>query len=222
MNNPFREFEHMLDILIADVDRLTESEIDDQSNRRMFARSVFALIEGAVYRMKQICLSNEPESHYAFSAGELALLREESYELDDKGRVVVRPSNLQMQKNIKFAFEAFSKYYGSDFKLKIDDLGWQSFLQAIKLRNRLMHPKFASDLHVTDPELKITKSTNDWFQRNVHLALDRAATILERETNESKEAIKIFEDAKEQLESLFATKVKPLEQIDTQDSKDDI
>jgi hypothetical protein len=96
--------------------------------------------------MKQICLFNEPASHYTFSAGELALLREEFYELDDKGRVVVKPSYLQIQKNLKFAFEAFSKYHGSDFKLKIDDIWWHSFLQVVKLRNRLMHPKFATDL----------------------------------------------------------------------------
>jgi hypothetical protein len=40
MNDPFRELQHMLRILTADVDRLAESKIDDQSDRRMFIRSL--------------------------------------------------------------------------------------------------------------------------------------------------------------------------------------
>ncbi len=138
--------------------------------------------------MKQVCFSEEFGPSSIFSAGELALLREESYDLDDKGRVITKQSNLQILKNIKFTFEAFSKYFGAGFRLKLDDMGWESFLKAIKIRNRLMHPKSALDLNVSDEEFDIIRRANSWFESNINLALDSASDILENQTKLAKEA----------------------------------
>lgn len=199
----FRELVQMLNVLKADVDLLAKRKKNDQFNRRMYVRSVFALIEGMVYRMKQICLSEPAERHYDFSAAEIALLREEAYELEDKGRVKIRPSKIRTPANVRFAFEAFSKYHGSDFTLE-DRIGWQFFLQALKLRDRLMHPKFTGDLDVSDQEFEVTKAANTWFQKSVSLALSSATIALRKEIEESKERTRIFKEVIKDIETKYA------------------
>jgi len=75
---------------------------DSQANRRRLVRAMFAEIEGVCYRLNQIGASLAGLHPDMFSAGELALIREESYELDDQGRVRTRTANTPFLANLQF------------------------------------------------------------------------------------------------------------------------
>src|SRR4051812_44757309 len=63
--------------------QLTSDEI--QFWRRATVRVVFAEIEAVVYQFKRIALAVATLPVLGFSPGDIALLREESYELEQKG-----------------------------------------------------------------------------------------------------------------------------------------
>lgn len=202
MTDPLQELHDMMAVLSDDTDRLTEIGLSEQFGRRMYIRAMFAMVEGTVYRMKQICFSEEYGSYSSFTPAESALLREETYDLDDRGKVVIKQSFLLLVKNIKFAFEAFHKYFGSANNLKIDDAGWESFLKAVKIRNRLTHPKTAIDLNVSDAEFETVRRASDWFEESTSLALNAASDITEEGTRRNKETLKQLDSIKDRLMKL--------------------
>jgi hypothetical protein len=98
-----------------------------------------------------------------FSPPELLYLVEMSVDLNDKGEV--RPSwgaKISLEKNIVFAFRAYAQAYEIQYKLDKGGVGWQNFKTAIKVRDRLMHPKRIKDLTVTDDEIEFVMNANMW------------------------------------------------------------
>ena len=119
---------------------------DNATDRRALVRSVFAFVESMLFAMKQEIL-NTP---HGFTIGEFALLRDESYELAENGEARVKTAKLTLKSNLKFTFASWAKATETTCKLDLSDDGWQNFQAAIKVRDRLMHPKRASDLNVTE------------------------------------------------------------------------
>lgn len=128
---------------------------------RQYVRTVFAMIEGTIYVMKQLAQNGIEK----LSAAELALIAEELYDLNDKGEPIIRPNYLKLEKNIKFAFSIYAKSVGLTYTLPVHESGWNSLKQSIKLRNRLMHPKNFSNLDVTDDEFNSAVATHEWFDQ---------------------------------------------------------
>ena len=131
----------------------------EQWAMRGFIRAVFALIEGVVFAMKQTALVQ----HTWFTHAELAVLREETPQLNDKGQVTVAPMNLNLARNIRFAFEALSRSLKGQNALNVDGHRWATFQRSVKVRNRLMHPKTVMDLRVTYEEMREAGDVFGWF-----------------------------------------------------------
>ncbi len=138
----------------------------DQYSRRQFVRSAFAFMEGLTYSMKQHALGFCADGLYEFSTGELSLLQEQAWELDDNGAVKGRSANLSFARNIRFSFAALGRSIGDSFSPSYGDSGWEALQKAAKVRNRLMHPKSASDLDVSNDDIEIVGRGLRWFQRN--------------------------------------------------------
>jgi hypothetical protein len=130
--------------------------------RRQYVRSVFAMIEGTIYVMK--LLAKRPDIE-RFSAAELSLLSEESYDLNDMGKPIIRPHYLKLEKNIKFSFSMYAKSCDVSYILPVQEPGWNALKQSIKVRNRLMHPKNPGDLDVTNDELNNVEIADEWFNQ---------------------------------------------------------
>ena len=114
-------------------------------------------------RQKQKFLPQKNKNQMKLSGPEAALLAEETYELSDKGEPVTKPNYLQLPKNIKFTFRIMTRAYGVKYDLKLDDLGWDSFLKAVKIRNRIVHPKQIQDLSISNEEIEIAGVALMWF-----------------------------------------------------------
>jgi len=134
-----------------------------QPLRRALIRSTFSFIEGCCFRLKQNALvfCNE------FSPGEISLLKEKTYILNDRGIVGEKEAHLTAKSNLKFAFKAYAKAFNADFKLKVNSEGWKSYLGALKIRNRITHPKEFLDLFIEDKDMIKVMEARIWFHGNL-------------------------------------------------------
>ena len=133
--------------------------------RRVCVRTFAAHVEGLIYLMKQVALELHPVMKVDFTVGEVTFLKEKSFELNEKGEVIEKRKLLRFIDNFKFTCASFSRANRSSFRIKYDDDGFNYFKEVIKIRDRLMHPKSKSDLHISDEETKSARKAWDWYQQ---------------------------------------------------------
>src|SRR4051794_34426870 len=100
---------------LSDDLKLCDEEADKTNSqfwKRAYARALFAYIEGLTYLKKL-------QAYYAYKTGkvkytkaELAVILEETYELNNKGEATERSTFTNIDKNIRFAFQVYGRIYG--------------------------------------------------------------------------------------------------------------
>lgn len=169
-------FHELFVALIADVERYAhDTDKENAHFRRAYVRSVFALIEGTTFRMKQLALDYNVDR---LSSAEITLLQEESYSLGDTGQLRVRQAHLQCLPNVRFAFRSLAKARGIDFRPNVSGKGWEALRESVRVRDRLMHPKDPKDLLVSDEERDLVSKAFRWFVANTTLCLHAIVTGL--------------------------------------------
>ncbi len=101
-----------------------------------------------------------------FTAGEIALLKEVSFELNEKGEVEERQRFTKFIGNFKFACISFARANRSTFRLSYDNDGFECFRSTFRIRDRLMHPKSKKDLNISDGEEQAGRKAWAWYQAN--------------------------------------------------------
>jgi hypothetical protein len=162
-------FVELIDTLAADMKaglELYTSTGRSPFALRAYVRSFFAYVEAWAYLWKQLILE-EPILHaISPTQAELALLREEAYEVADNGEAVTRTDRfVPLDRNMRFVFAIATKCFGSPYNLDVSGRGWQAFREAIRVRNRLMHPKQPTDLILSDSEFQAVKDAQLWFMK---------------------------------------------------------
>ena len=149
---------------------------------RTYVKCLFSLVEGIMFRMRQIILSASSQGALKLEASEITLLAEETYQLKKNGTIKKRESYLQFLPGVRLTVQMLGKAIGlEDYVISaFSDNGWAAFQEAAKIRNRLTHPKNAKDLMVYEEELQQAKLAEQWF-------LSVASTLVGRinETGES-------------------------------------
>jgi hypothetical protein len=138
-------------------------ERDTPFVRRTFVRTVFAVIEGVTSYMKTTALSKIPADN--LTPAETAMLREESFTLDNRGRVQVQPKFVPLDANLRFAFSMFGRAIDREIAVDASGSEWSQFKAAIAVRNRLVHPRWLDDLEVSLEEVLYAGSTLNWTMR---------------------------------------------------------
>lgn len=107
-------------------------EEDNQFTRRAYIRSLFAMIEGSIWVLKQTVLHAPVQNGQVkrLSAAEYALLSDKTYDLKRNGQPKEQTKYLKLPDNFRFTFGVLSKYFGSDFDLGIGTEIWDNFLEA--------------------------------------------------------------------------------------------
>jgi hypothetical protein len=151
---------------------------DTQFARRQFVRATFAKLEGFTSALKQLCLRS-PKIETDYSAAEIALLREETFTLDDKGEPRVAASHLKLAANIQFAFRMYARFCDLRFSLHTSESEWGDLKLAMAVRNRLMHPKKPEDLTVSKADVETASRASAWIDAKhrelQELAIDKIA-----------------------------------------------
>lgn len=178
---------------------------NNQTHRRAYVRSVFAFIEGVLHRTKVgtihigILLGS-------ISSYELVVLEGARLEVDDKGSVTSKPLYPAFLNNVQFTFRTFSKSIGSSFNLSINGQGWKNLRKAVKVRDRLMHPKEATDLQVSDAEIEATKKAFEWFLISQNLSGHYAQKAIQTKTSASAEDIATLDVTIRRMEADLAVR----------------
>lgn len=159
-------------------------EHDEPFYRRSYIRSTMAAAEAVVWFLKQVCLRAAKERGRGLSIGEIALLSDRTFELKSNGRIRSHPKYLKLPDNIRFTISTCNRMFATEADVGAGGMGWNSFLAAIEIRNRLAHPKQAADLNVSDEELETCKSSSAWFNQ---LIASFVTALVHRNTNDSKD-----------------------------------
>jgi hypothetical protein len=138
----------------------------NQIERRTLTKSVFSFVEAMTFGMKSSALKADATVR-RLSRAEQAVAAEEAYELNEQGMAIVKSARLRTLSNVRFAFRVFAKVDEASFELDVSGTGWQATQRALRIRDRLMHPKKASDLIVEDEEVRDVLNAFIWFSRQM-------------------------------------------------------
>ena len=175
-----KDLNNLFDIFTADLRFCTQHLAEAEFWPRIFYFFTFASIEGLTFQMKQVALKAATCFGVVFTPAEISFIKEEAYSLDDNGKIIASTPFIKIKNNLRFAFRIFAKAYKKSYELKVDGKGWESFQKAIKIRNRLVHPKSLDDLIIGSKECEILFEVNNWYSD----AFADLASIVEEATTE--------------------------------------
>jgi len=134
----------------------------EQHSRRSYIRSLFAMIEGTIYCVKELEFA-ELYSREKKDIRTLVALKETVFEITSKGDVSEKVKFVQTSSNLRFMAKCFQYIFGKQLELNVGSSKWDSFIKAIKVRNRITHPKTSTDLQISDDDLHLVTDVNEWF-----------------------------------------------------------
>lgn len=144
-------------------------------NMRSAVRAVFAYIDGSIFIIKHIVtVVADGVFPEAISNADRALLREETYSLNSKGEAYAQRKQLRLEDNLPFALSMLMRIAKKPFTLDRADRGWEAFLASIRLRNRLTHPRQATELEVSSQEFADLRCAYKWVSAQITRGLSHA------------------------------------------------
>ena len=148
---------------------------DNQFTRRAYVRSMFSIIEGSIWVLKQTILqATVPKGRIVkMSVAEYSLLSDRSYDLKSNGIIQEKVKYLKLPDNLVFTFGLLAKYFGAEFNLGIGEVEWENFRKAQVIRDRITHPKAPAEFNISDAEIAICRATSTWFNKLIAAFFDR-------------------------------------------------
>ncbi len=150
--------------------------------RRVYARAIFAFVDGVLFSLKVGILPPSPhpllESEREYLYG-----RRAKEELDGHKLFDLTPTRVSVREDFEMTFFMYADMWGSNFRIRKNTKGWDLFLEAIRIRKRVTHPKRLRDLDITNGDLEALHKALHWFMRN-HVSL------LESSVKATKEMLK--------------------------------
>jgi hypothetical protein len=160
-------FTALLDELTTEIGTVIKGRVWNelsQSERRLLVRVIFAMIEAMTHVMKLIALAAPPDPKCpTISEAERAFAVERDYRLMPSGDVEQRAAKIPLETNIRFAFKLLAKAGNAPTVLDVSGPEWQSLQRAIRVRDRITHPRSISDLTISDAELSDVVTGFRWF-----------------------------------------------------------
>lgn len=155
--------ETFLMILVQDVIlSLNRHDIEPiQSNKRDLVRAIFAAIEGLSWSYREDIRMTASVVDPLSPIQEMALA-EKSYSIDEQGKIKEQTRFISIPAMIRLTTR-IAETVCPELKIDFGVPGWTDLKQAIKVRNRITHPKSLSDLQVSMADLVISQSGLFWF-----------------------------------------------------------
>jgi len=161
----------------ADSAKLLLVSEDSQFNRRVYIRALFAYFEGFSFFMRRNAeelLSIRATIRKSIDYDTLFLLQEKVPHITSGGKVRHREHKVPFADHFAFTLRThFSALEIEEDPFK--DSGWPLFQKALAVRDRITHPKLASDVEITNEDLAICESGLSWF-KNVVVGLSKKDT----------------------------------------------
>lgn len=155
--------ESIYGVLISDVARSVARYSADksQANARDVVRVALAAIEGVHWQVKTRLLQDAQHLSCA-SVHEIAALSDESFNINERGVVRAQDRYVPILAAIRLTIRIASRCHPT-FEADLGHEGWRSLVLAVKVRNRITHPKDLRGLAVQDSEVRACISACEWF-----------------------------------------------------------
>jgi hypothetical protein len=148
-----RDFHVMHETLQNDVRLLLNKPNGlTQPGRRAVYRAQFAYVEAMFFLLKREVLLFRTWEGEELSNRELKLLAERKRIGSHDGSYLTRPYYVSLAASMSYLVKKYAYVHSFDFDIDTRDSGWVALIRAVKVRNRVTHPKCFRDLEVTDEE----------------------------------------------------------------------
>jgi hypothetical protein len=159
----YREILKSFDEGTVDVDGNLDA--DYEFHARQLVRAVFSYIEGLSFSVKASAAWKCMRDGVEITPQERYIAAEVEYKINDKGDVVERPAQITLARNIRFAFALTEKAHKVPAQFDPSVEWWSCLREAIRVRDRLMHPRMPEDLDISPEELIKTIKAKNGFDR---------------------------------------------------------
>lgn len=179
--------EHALHTIVYDDALEAWQELaagDSPRRRRAYIRTAFAAIEALTFMLKREALRSGDANPGLYTLGERSMLLEESYAIGSRGDVVASPKFTPTPANFRFAVDMMMRATLPGFTIHVGVPGWEALKKATIIRNRLVHPKSAAEMSVSDDDLKVVQDAFFWVNDSTVQSLAQAVEILIKETGQ--------------------------------------
>lgn len=93
-------------------------------------------------------------------------LLDSTIRINERGTYQIEPNKLPFISLVAYTFKTFSEL--ANVKDPLADQRWKDFCQAIKIRNRITHPKQSEEINISDLELQQIFRSREWWLENVN------------------------------------------------------
>jgi hypothetical protein len=159
-------FSEMFKELTSDLERARAdaSSPDDQYHRRAYLRSFFSYSEAILFRLKQYLLDQSAVLKISITDNEKLVLDEHKVEMQADGTLQRKDLMPNHKTNVMFTLKFISRKLDLDRQSDFGNNGWREYCTALEKRHALTHPKFPSDLTISDEELLNLRNADAWLQ----------------------------------------------------------
>jgi hypothetical protein len=140
--------------------------------RRALVRAHFALVEGLSFSLRQVTVATLQDTPF-LSPAELILLKEEGLTIDNKGQAqTIAERFLPFPNSLLFSIHCYVKNHGAKFTVDTNDPGWEAMRKAVKVRNKVTHPKSAAALELSPEDLTEFINAAEWWRQTMQGMFD--------------------------------------------------
>ena len=131
--------------------------------RRLFVHSVFVTIECIINYLRKDTRKERKIQDLGLSKNQEKKLYDFYWTQNKSGKKTKKISRSPFAEKLIFAFDSFNN---ANFVFETIDRGsedWHDFKEAIKIRNRITHPRSINDLYVSNNDLNLVQKTMYWI-----------------------------------------------------------
>lgn len=138
---------------------------ESNESNRTYIRSFFSMVEGITYRTRQILLDRFAKKMIDLAPEQIIVLSEISIELKENGSINKRPKFHDLRSMTLFTYKTYSGLYNKQkvYRSFISDHRFNDFIESIRMRNRITHPKTGKDVYINGKDIQCVISAGDWF-----------------------------------------------------------
>ena len=131
---------------------------------RQLIRAAFAYVEAVTFSVKAHSAWQCMERNFPIEPVERYFATDVEFEINEKGQVVERSARISLARNVRFAIMLHERVWITSSKFDPSVGWWSSFREAVRIRDRLTHPKKPGDLDVSPDELLTVITAKGGFE----------------------------------------------------------
>ena len=130
--------------------------------KRTVIRSYFAMVEGTIFQLKDI--AKQANAHNkVLNQSEEMLLNEVTVTIKENGKIEEKKLKTSLIPYILFTINCLNKVFGLNYSI-VKNANYHCFCNAIKIRDRITHPKSRTSINLSDKEIQDFGNGNIWFR----------------------------------------------------------